>query len=126
MKLPENSTCVDCDSQSKKKKILAGIFFSNNLFLDPEWASINLGVFICISCSGSHRNLGSHVSKVRSCILDIWEPETVEFMRNHGNAKANEYWEATIPKNFKKPTAKTGLYVFFFRFFFFGIFYEFS
>ena len=38
----------------------------------PEWASINLGMLVCIECSGIHRNLGSHISKVRSLDLDEW------------------------------------------------------
>lgn len=42
------------------------------LILAPEWASLNLGVLICIECSGVHRNLGSHLSRVRSVLLDDW------------------------------------------------------
>lgn len=42
------------------------------LLTDPEWASLNLGVLMCIECSGIHRNLGSHISKVRSLGLDDW------------------------------------------------------
>lgn len=49
-----NTNCVDCDAPA------------------PEWASLNLGVLMCIECSGIHRNLGSHISKVRSLGLDDW------------------------------------------------------
>lgn len=40
--------------------------------LDPDWASLNLGEVICIECSGIHRNLGTHMSRVRSLELDEW------------------------------------------------------
>ena len=44
----------------------------------PDWASINLGILVCIECSGIHRSLGVHVSKVRSLTLDKWEEQTVK------------------------------------------------
>eukprot|EP01048_Picozoa_sp_COSAG05_P005004 COSAG05_NODE_287_length_12131_cov_3.148022_6_plen_64_part_00 len=28
------------------------------------WASINLGVLLCIECAGIHRSLGTHITKV--------------------------------------------------------------
>ena len=48
------------------------IFDIIHLSLDPDWASINLGALICIECSGIHRNLGTHLSRVRSLDLDEW------------------------------------------------------
>lgn len=33
---------------------------------EPDWASLNLGILLCIECSGVHRNLGVHISKVHS------------------------------------------------------------
>ena len=48
----------------------------------PDWASINLGILVCIECSGIHRSLGVHVSKVRSLTLDKWEESTVKVRGN--------------------------------------------
>ncbi|KAK7858010.1 adp-ribosylation factor gtpase-activating protein agd3, partial [Quercus suber] len=36
---------------------------------EPDWASLNLGVLVCIECSGVHRNLGVHISKVNCMSL---------------------------------------------------------
>lgn len=44
----------------------------------PRWASWNLGVFICIRCAGIHRNLGVHISRVKSVNLDQWTPEQIQ------------------------------------------------
>ena len=51
--------------------------FVSLFVLGPDWASINLGILVCIECSGIHRSLGVHVSKVRSLTLDKWEEHTV-------------------------------------------------
>ncbi|CAG8498500.1 8612_t:CDS:2 [Ambispora leptoticha] len=78
LRQPENRYCADC-----RKK-------------DPRWASWNLGIFICIRCSGTHRSMGTHISRVKSVDLDTWTPEQVENMVRWGNAKANAYWEANL------------------------------
>lgn len=38
--------------------------------LDPEWLSTNLGILTCIECSGIHREMGVHVSRIQSLSLD--------------------------------------------------------
>jgi stromal membrane-associated protein len=63
---------------------------------DPRWASWNLGVFICIRCSGIHRGMGTHISKVKSVDLDTWTDEQLQSVLRWGNARANKYWEAKL------------------------------
>ncbi|XP_073459036.1 arf-GAP with coiled-coil, ANK repeat and PH domain-containing protein 3 [Aquarana catesbeiana] len=73
---------------------------------DPRWASINLGITLCIECSGIHRSLGVHCSKVRSLTLDSWEPELLKLMCELGNSTMNQIYEAKCEQlGLKKPTA---------------------
>uniref|UniRef100_A0A8C9VRV8 Arf-GAP with coiled-coil, ANK repeat and PH domain-containing protein n=1 Tax=Scleropages formosus TaxID=113540 RepID=A0A8C9VRV8_SCLFO len=75
--IPGNDRCCDCGAA------------------DPRWASINLGITLCIQCSGIHsRSLGVHFSKVRSLTLDTWEPELLKLMCELGNAVINGIYEA--------------------------------
>ncbi|CAM9844376.1 unnamed protein product [Lampetra planeri] len=72
---------------------------------DPRWASINLGIALCIECSGIHRSLGVHCSKVRSLTLDSWEPELLKLMCELGNHVINDIYEASAEDvGGKKPT----------------------
>ena len=85
LKLPGNDNCADC---GQKGIILYTLFFFFFFFLTflsifvfslgPRWASVNLGIFVCIRCSGIHRNMGTHISKVKSVSLDKWQPDMVE------------------------------------------------
>lgn len=65
---------------------------------DPDWASLNLGILVCIECSGVHRNLGVHISKVRSLTLDVkvWEPSVITLFQSLGNTYANSVWEELL------------------------------
>ncbi|XP_052252898.1 arf-GAP with GTPase, ANK repeat and PH domain-containing protein 1-like isoform X3 [Dreissena polymorpha] len=70
-----NNACADCGAPA------------------PEWASLNLGTLICIECSGIHRNLGTHISRVRSLGLDEWPLDLIHVMTSIGNSLANTVWE---------------------------------
>uniref|UniRef100_A0A6N2JWM3 ABC-type xenobiotic transporter n=1 Tax=Salix viminalis TaxID=40686 RepID=A0A6N2JWM3_SALVM len=73
-------------------------------FPDPKWVSISFGVFICIKCSGIHRSLGVHLTKVLSIKLDEWTDEQVNTLIDlGGNTAANKKFEAFIPDDYQKP-----------------------
>ncbi|XP_024049536.1 stromal membrane-associated protein 1 isoform X1 [Terrapene carolina triunguis] len=81
----DNKYCADCEAKG------------------PRWASWNTGVFICIRCAGIHRNLGVHISRVKSVNLDQWTPEQIQCMQDMGNTKARVVYEANLPENFRRP-----------------------
>ncbi|KAL1914829.1 uncharacterized protein VTP21DRAFT_7921 [Calcarisporiella thermophila] len=82
--MPGNEMCADCRAP------------------DPNWASTSFGVLLCIECSGIHRSLGVHVSKIRSVTLDIWEPEAVDVMLQLGNTRINSIFESKIRRGEKE------------------------
>ncbi|GAU44929.1 hypothetical protein TSUD_91320 [Trifolium subterraneum] len=79
-RIPGNDKCAECSAP------------------EPDWASLNLGILLCIECSGVHRNFGVHISKVRSITLDVrvWEPTILELFNNLGNTYSNSIWEGLL------------------------------
>lgn len=84
---PGNNVCADCGAP------------------EPDWASYTLGIFVCLNCSGLHRNLPA-VSKVKSIRLDLWEDSLVEFMRERGNSAAKAIYEKCVPGFVYQPQQK--------------------
>lgn len=82
--LPGNAECADCDAT------------------EPTWVSLNYGVVICHQCSGVHRKIGAHISKVRSLTLDVIDDELLQFMMSFGNTVVNSLLEASLTR--KKPS----------------------
>jgi hypothetical protein len=69
----ENFRCVDCGRSG------------------AQWASVSHGVFICLECSGQHRNLGVHISFVRSITLDSWSASQLTLMGLGGNKRFKDF-----------------------------------
>ncbi|KAE8721577.1 putative ADP-ribosylation factor GTPase-activating protein AGD11 [Hibiscus syriacus] len=87
-----NSVCADCGSP------------------DPKWVSLSLGVFVCIKCSGVHRSLGTHISKVLSVKLDEWTDDQVDSLVNlGGNNVVNNKYEAFLPDSLSKPRSDSSI-----------------
>lgn len=78
-RIPGNEVCADCGAES------------------PKWASLNLGVLLCIECCGIHRSFGVQVSKVRSLTMDAVEPEQRKLLAALGNRLVNSFYLAYLP-----------------------------
>lgn len=86
--------------------------YTQTLLHPDVFFSHTSGVFLCIRCSGIHRGMGTHISKVKSVDLDVWTPEQMEVrlhflnlvisiyisqsIQKWGNHLANLYWEAHL------------------------------
>jgi len=81
-KLPSNRACAECREDG------------------TSWASVNLGVFLCVRCSDVHRGVGTHISKVKGCTgTYLWGPDEIARMQELGNAEATVvYGHAPVPE----------------------------
>ncbi|XP_070395393.1 arfGAP with SH3 domain, ANK repeat and PH domain-containing protein isoform X3 [Dermacentor albipictus] len=84
--LPGNDRCCDCNSTK-----------------DPTWLSTNFGILTCIECSGVHRELGVHISRIQSLTLDNLGTSQLLLARVMTNNGFNETMEATMTPS-RKPT----------------------
>lgn len=74
-----NDICADCGSTDS-----------------VEWISLNNLVAICVQCSSCHRNMGSHISKVKSLKLDNFKREQRVLLSYINNNTVNKYLEETV------------------------------
>lgn len=88
-KRPGNNFCADCGAR------------------DPHWASVNIGVFVCLSCSGIHRAMGTHISFIQSVSLDTagWKKhkQWLQCLAHNGNNNVNSVYESRLPPRFTRP-----------------------
>ncbi|NWQ83085.1 ASAP1 protein, partial [Columbina picui] len=83
--MPGNRECCDCSAP------------------DPTWLSVNLGILICIECSGIHREIGAHLSRIQALSLDKLATSELLVVRNIGNSGFNGIMEANLPSFSLKP-----------------------
>nr|GMD46487.1 probable ADP-ribosylation factor GTPase-activating protein AGD14 [Ipomoea batatas] len=69
MKLPPNRRCINCDS------------------LGPQYVCTNFWTFVCMTCSGIHREF---THRVKSVSMAKFTSQEVESLQNGGNQRARE------------------------------------
>uniref|UniRef100_H3DID0 ArfGAP with SH3 domain, ankyrin repeat and PH domain 1 n=1 Tax=Tetraodon nigroviridis TaxID=99883 RepID=H3DID0_TETNG len=93
LRMPGNEVCCDCGAA------------------DPKWLSTNLGILTCIECSGIHREMGVHISRIQSMELDKLGTSELLLAKNVGNSSFNEIMEGNLPCPSPKPTPSSDMTV---------------
>lgn len=84
--------------------------------LDATWLSTNFGIIVCIECSGIHRDLGVHISRIQSLTLDNVGTSQLVLARFMTNHMFNDIMEARLSPN-DKPDPSSSMLVQFSKFF---------
>ncbi|XP_023264096.1 arf-GAP with SH3 domain, ANK repeat and PH domain-containing protein 1-like isoform X1 [Seriola lalandi dorsalis] len=93
LRMPGNEVCCDCGAA------------------DPKWLSTNLGILTCIECSGIHREMGVHISRIQSMELDKLGTSELLLAKNVGNSSFNEIMEGNLSSPSPKPTPSSDMTV---------------
>ncbi|XP_031706401.1 arf-GAP with SH3 domain, ANK repeat and PH domain-containing protein 1 isoform X6 [Anarrhichthys ocellatus] len=93
LRMPGNEFCCDCGAA------------------DPKWLSTNLGILTCIECSGIHREMGVHISRIQSMELDKLGTSELLLAKNVGNSSFNEIMEGNLSSPSPKPTPSSDMTV---------------
>ncbi|XP_043960444.1 arf-GAP with SH3 domain, ANK repeat and PH domain-containing protein 1 isoform X4 [Gambusia affinis] len=93
LRMPGNEICCDCGAA------------------EPKWLSTNLGILTCIECSGIHREMGVHISRIQSMELDKLGTSELLLAKNVGNSSFNEIMEANLPSPSPKPSPSSDMTV---------------
>lgn len=93
LRMPGNEVCCDCGAA------------------DPKWLSTNLGILTCIECSGIHREMGVHISRIQSMELDKLGTSELLLAKNVGNSSFNEIMEGNLTTPSPKPTPSSDMTV---------------
>lgn len=76
--------------------------------LDATWLSTNFGIIVCIECSGIHRDMGVHISRIQSLTLDNVGTSQLLLARYMTNQNFNEVMEANLSYA-NKPTPSSSM-----------------